>query len=318
MRGRRTAAAAWLVGALVAGAGVAGAGVAGPVGPAVAQSTPTTVGRPTPSTTSLPKGLSVESLGATLPWNAPGQRLSMERVTVRPGARIPARVRPGVVMMRVETGTVTYTLERGDLVVFDRNGESRTESGPAEFRVTEGETLVELPLAVHRAENRGSRRVVATLAILTGRDLPTSVPPDGVTDPPIVLTTDLVPVENRLADAPPDLRYGWNHLVGTSDLDGQTVRSDMLANVAYRSGRGPFFGFVTFTWPDGSSLVTEMYGEAVPQAGGSTVVQGLLEITAGTGRYVGATGFGSILGRRNAAIGVAVATEFTLVPSLAG
>lgn len=313
MRGRRASAAAWLVGALVAGAGVAG-----PVGPAVAQSTPTTVGRPTSSTTVLPKGLSVESFGATLPWNAPDQRLAMERVTARPGATIFSGARPGVALMRVEAGTATAVLERGDLVVIDRTGGSRTVPAPAEVRVRTGETLVQLPLAVHRAENRGSRRLVATLAILTGRDLPTSVPSGGVTDPPIALTTDLIPVDNRLADAPPDLRYGWNHLVGTSDLDGQTVRSDMLANVAYRSGRGPFFGFVTFTWPDGSSLVTEMFGEAVPQAGGSTVVQGLLTITAGTGRYAGANGYGTILGRRNAAIGVAVATAFTLVPSATG
>lgn len=287
-----------------------------PAGPSSARTTATTGGAPTPTTTvAPPPGLRVASFGSTLPINAPGQRLSMVRVTAEPGTKVPTHVHPGVVMMRVEAGTAVYTLERGDMVVIDRKGRSRTESAPTEFTIRKGETLVELPLTVHRAENRGKRRFVGTQALLTDDALAPSLPPDGVLAPPITLSTEIVSVDSILSNALPNLRYGWNHLVGTATLAGQPVLCDMLGNVSYESGRGPFFGFVTFSWPDGSAIVTEMYGRAIPQSDGGSIVEALLTITGGTGRYAAAGGYGTFVGRRDAAVGAPVRSEFTLVPT---
>ena len=54
--------------------------------------------------------------------------------------------------------------------------------------------------------------------------------------------------------------YGTNQLTGTATLDGQPVAISMLANVDYVSGSGSFFGFVTFTFSDGSTIGTRMQG----------------------------------------------------------
>lgn len=304
------------------GPGVPGAGAqttsptTSPASPAVARTTTTTGGAPTTATTAAPPpGLRVQSFGSTDPINAPGQRLSMVRVTAKPGAEVPTHVHPGVVMMRVEEGAAVFTVEAGDMLVIDRKGRSRTESAPTEFTIRAGETLVELPLTVHRAVNRGTRRFVGTQAILVGDALANSLPPDGVLRPPITLTTEIASVGTILADALPNLRYGWNHLVGTATLDGQPVLCDMLGNVSYESGRGPFFGFVTFTWPDGSAIVTEMYGRAIPQSDGGSIVEALLTVSGGTGRYAAAGGYGTFVGRRDAAVGAPVRSLFTLVPT---
>jgi len=312
------------LGALVGpGAPGAGAQTSGPTpastvpaGPSSARTTATTGGAPTTATTAAPPpGLRVQSFGATDPINAPGQRLAMVRVTAKPGAEVPTHVHPGVVMMRVEEGAAVFTVDVGEMMVIDRKGRTRTESAPTEFTIRKGETLVELPLTVHRAENRGATRFVGTQAILTGDALATSLPPDGVLRPPITLTTEIASVGSILNDALPNLRYGWNHLVGTATLDGQPVLCDMLGNVSYESGRGPFFGFVTFGWPDGSAIVAEMYGRAIPQSDGGSIVEALLTITGGTGRYAAAGGYGTFVGRRDAAVGAPVRSEFTLVPT---
>ncbi|MFO1538454.1 MAG: cupin domain-containing protein [Actinomycetota bacterium] len=304
------------------GPGVPGAGAqttsptTSPASRSVARTTTTTGGAPTTATTAAPPpGLRVQSFGSTDPINAPGQRLSMVRVTAKPGAEVPTHVHPGVVMMRVEEGAAVFTVEAGDMLVIDRKGRSRTESAPTEFTIRAGETLVGLPLTVHRAVNRGTRRFVGTQAILVGDALANSLPPDGVLRPPITLTTEIASVGTILADALPNLRYGWNHLVGTATLDGQPVLCDMLGNVSYESGRGPFFGFVTFTWPDGSAIVTEMYGRAIPQSDGGSIVEALLTVSGGTGRYAAAGGYGTFVGRRDAAVGAPVRSLFTLVPT---
>jgi MFS family permease len=108
--------------------------------------------------------------------------------------------------------------------------------------------------------------------------------------------------------------YGWNHLVGTATLDGQPVLCDMLGNVNYVSGAGPFFGFVTFTFADGSQIATQMNGKAIPHADGSSDVVAELSIFNGTGRFAGQVGSGTFAGHRSTTVGAPVESVFVLSP----
>ena len=58
------------------------------------------------------------------------------------------------------------------------------------------------------------------------------------------------------------ITYGWNQLVGTATVDGQPVGVELLGNVSYVKGSGPIFGFVTYTFADGSTLGVQMQGAA--------------------------------------------------------
>ncbi len=86
----------------------------------------------------------------------------------------------------------------------------------------------------------------------------------------------------------------------------------MLGNVAYTNGAGPFFGFVTFTWPDGSTIGVRMSGRAVPSAQGTTSFSAPLNVLGGTGRYGAVKGTGLFTGSRSGVVGSPVESTFTL------
>jgi ABC-type branched-subunit amino acid transport system substrate-binding protein len=109
--------------------------------------------------------------------------------------------------------------------------------------------------------------------------------------------------------------YGRNLLMGSAEISGGVVDVEMIGNVDYTNGSGPFFGFVTFTWPDGTILSTTMDGAAQPTTDGSTSFAASLTIIGGTGRYADATGSGSFRGSRSGTVGSPVTSTFVLNPS---
>ena len=107
-------------------------------------------------------------------------------------------------------------------------------------------------------------------------------------------------------------QYGWNQLVGTSTNYGESIGVEILGNVAYTNGAGPFFGFVTYTWPDGSTIGVRMSGRAVPGAHGTTSFSAPLNVLGGTGRYGAVKGTGLFTGSRSGVVGSPVESTFTL------
>ena len=115
------------------------------------------------------------------------------------------------------------------------------------------------------------------------------------------------------AGADGDKTYGWNQLTGASSLDDQPVDVEMLASVDYVDGSGPFFGFLTFTFADGSTLGFAMQGSAqLDSAADETTFVSTLTVIGGTGTYAATTGSGVFSGRRTAELGGDVAASFDL------
>ena len=102
--------------------------------------------------------------------------------------------------------------------------------------------------------------------------------------------------------------------MGSASVSGGAVDVEMIGNVDYTNGTGPFFGFVTFTWPDGSILSTTMDGGAQPASDGATSFAASLTVIGGTGRYANATGSGSFRGSRTGVVGSPVTSTFVLNP----
>ena len=112
------------------------------------------------------------------------------------------------------------------------------------------------------------------------------------------------------------LNYGWNQLVGPSTVDGQPVEVEMLGNVDYERGSGPFFGFVSLVGPNGDVLAFRMDGEASqpPGAEGSSDSTFTAELTVigGSGAYAGVSGGrGTFSGSRSAELGGQVVGSMT-------
>jgi len=106
--------------------------------------------------------------------------------------------------------------------------------------------------------------------------------------------------------------YGWNHLVGTTSTDLGAFEVDMLGNVDYSSGTGPFFGFVTLVASDGDRIAMRMDGDAKVLDDGTTALSSRLTVIDGSGEYVGVTGHGSFTGTRIAQVGAPIEIDFTV------
>jgi hypothetical protein len=119
-------------------------------------------------------------------------------------------------------------------------------------------------------------------------------------------TSQITSTERVLYQVGPETEYtyGWNRLTGQTSVAGLPAEVEMLGNVDYKSGNGPFFGFITLTIADGSQLAMRMDGKAVlNETTSDTRFEAPLEVIGGTGRWVKATGKGEFTGNRRGALG---------------
>ena len=56
-----------------------------------------------------PVGVSAQPMGSGQPAAAPGLELTLRRITIAPGGRIPAHIHPGALVIFVEAGSFGYT-----------------------------------------------------------------------------------------------------------------------------------------------------------------------------------------------------------------
>ena len=112
---------------------------------------------------------------------APDRTMVLSRVEVEPGAKLALHHHLGTQVAHVESGTLTYTVRRGAVVV--RKGES--DQGPQTVRriaagqtgaIQTGQWIVEQPSDIHEAANRGKAPVVIYLATLLQTGAPPATP----------------------------------------------------------------------------------------------------------------------------------------------
>lgn len=115
---------------------------------------------------------------------APDRTMVLSRVVVPPGAVLALHHHLGTQIARIESGTLTYTVERGAVVV--HRGESdqdpqvvRTIANGQTGRIAAGQWIVEQPSAIHRATNKGTTPVVIYIATLLKKGAPPSTPVSG-------------------------------------------------------------------------------------------------------------------------------------------
>jgi mannose-6-phosphate isomerase-like protein (cupin superfamily) len=253
--------------------------------------------------------------GEVQPLKAPGQTLYLQRVTIPPGQQLVDHFHEGTQIAHIVKGVLTYDVISGTVQITRRDGSTESVEGPKTVKLRAGESLVEVESLAHAGANAGTRPVVIDVAALLATGAPLATPLGSAAEgTPLTLTADLTSAMTQLTTVGPDASatYGWNRLTGTATDATGPVQVEMLGNVAYREGAGPFFGFVTFTFSDGSVLGTQMQGVATKDANGITQFASTLGVIDGTGRYLGATGSGTFTGSRDAALGQPVDATFDL------
>lgn len=277
--------------------------------------TPTTTTTTSKRQATQGNGVSRTPLGEATPGNAPGQKLYLQQVTIAPHAQLPEHFHQGTQVAHVVSGTLTYNIASGTAAVMRANGKAEDVTGPKRVLLQPGDSLVETASLVHYGANATTKPVVIELAALLEQGAPLATPVGaGASGTALHVTTALASQTRTLlnAGASNSITYGWNRLTGTATLDGKPVSVEMLGNVNYTNGNGPFFGFITFTFDDRSTLAVSMQGQAVQSPSGASTVAATLGVFGGTGRYEKATGTGTFMGERPAAVGATVGSTFDL------
>ena len=207
--------------------------------------------------------------GPTAPANAPGQELSLQQITIAPGAKLPQHFHEGTQVATIRAGVLTYNVVSGTVQVTRVDGSTKSVTGPRVVRLRTGDALVETESLVHYGANTGKQPVVIEIAVLIQAGAPLATPVgDGDAGVTAVHMATTLTSQSRMlhqVGAAAEKTYGWNLLTGTTTVDDQPVGIEMLASVNYVSGNGQFSGFITFTYADGSTLGVSMQGDRAPR-----------------------------------------------------
>ncbi len=256
-------------------------------------------------------------LGATEPENAPGQSLTLQRVTIAPNAQLPDHFHAGTQLAAIRSGVLTYNVVSGAVTLTRKGAAAETVAAPAKIKLRPGDVIVEPESLVHSGANRGKRPVAIDLTALLrdGAELSAPTGSGAAGAAGLALSTTLTSTSRTLYQVGPNnaSTYGTNRLIGTAMAGGQPVGVEMLGSVDYTSGNGPFSGFVTFTFADGATIGVTMQGTTTAAANGTDAsFAATLGVIGGTGQYSDATGEGTFTGTRSAALCTDVGAEFVL------
>jgi hypothetical protein len=142
---------------------------------------------------------------------------------------------------------------------------------------------------------------VASLLAVVGTAAPAAAQSTSAIDVTVTLTskqTVLTQVGRGGA-----VTYGWNQLSGSATTPSGPTAVDILGNVNYTNGSGPFFGFLSMHFASQSTVAFLMQGRAAKQPDGSTKLKASLTVIDGNAAFTGAKGSGAFTGSRAAALG---------------
>ena len=134
-------------------------------------------------------GVTIEARGGGLPAAAPGQALSLLRVTFAPGTRVPPHTQPGALVVAVESGTFGFTVTQGQAQVTRAAvpGGTPAVAEPlapgTEVLLGPGDAVYHDADTGHTGRNAGDGPLVLTIATLFDPSQPAFIFTDGTPTP---------------------------------------------------------------------------------------------------------------------------------------
>lgn len=103
------------------------------------------------------------------------QILELVRYTIAPSTKLPIHTHPGMQIERVEAGTLTYTVVKGEAKVTKANRTELVLQPWQTIQLTIGDSLVEPAGMVHYAENNTNSPVILLSASLFDANQPKAI-----------------------------------------------------------------------------------------------------------------------------------------------
>jgi mannose-6-phosphate isomerase-like protein (cupin superfamily) len=111
---------------------------------------------------------------------AKGRTLGLSRVSIPPGGTIALHHHQGTQVAYIQAGILNYTVKKGSVTVMtgpaDNPAVVRRIAAGQTGRIAPGQWIVEQPSTIHKAANKGKRRIVIYLATLLKTGAPPSTP----------------------------------------------------------------------------------------------------------------------------------------------
>jgi len=116
-----------------------------------------------------------EVLATGLPASAPGQVLELVRYIIPPQVNLPAHIHPGMQIVKVEYGMLTYTVVKGQATITRANGQIEYLKAGETTVLKVGDSLVEPAGMVHYGQNETNSEVILLSASLLEEDKPKAI-----------------------------------------------------------------------------------------------------------------------------------------------
>jgi quercetin dioxygenase-like cupin family protein len=136
-------------------------------------------------------GITPQPLGGGMPSIAPGYAMGLLRLTFEPGATLNQHTHPGVSILFIESGTLTYTLVEGTATV-TRAATGMATPGAApvsepvpagDIVLNVGDSLFEDADVIHTAQNDGAEPALVLIANLLAAGEPVTTFLEGTPAP---------------------------------------------------------------------------------------------------------------------------------------
>ena len=114
-------------------------------------------------------------LASGYPTQDQKQILELVRYTIPPKTKLPTHIHPGMQIERVEAGTLTYTVVKGEAKVTKANSTEFILKAGETLQLTVGDSLVESAGMVHYGENKTNSPVILLSASLFDANQPKAI-----------------------------------------------------------------------------------------------------------------------------------------------
>lgn len=116
-----------------------------------------------------------EVLASGYPAQDQAQILELVRFTIAPKAKLPVHIHPGIQIVRIESGTLTYTVIKGEAQITRTDGTKVTMKAGETLALKPGDALVEAAGMVHYGANQTNHPVVLIAASLLDANQPKAI-----------------------------------------------------------------------------------------------------------------------------------------------
>lgn len=128
-----------------------------------------------PAPNTYTQAVTREVLASGYPTQDQAEILELVRITIAPNAKLPTHIHPGMQIVQIESGTLTYTVVEGEAKVTRADGTELMLKTGETSQLTVGDALVESAGMVHFGENQTSSPVILLAASLLDADQPKAI-----------------------------------------------------------------------------------------------------------------------------------------------